>query len=118
MPYNCLALRHLCKLVQALGFRYDHTEIVAENDSPVLPAAAFGLAESLLQTAPQSRRCCAQEVFCPRQEIHHMASGWVPLNKALGDVPARWELINVVLDAELPQHCRDAVGGDVVATVG
>lgn len=46
-----------------------------------------------------------------------MASSWVPLNEALSDVPTRWELINVVLDAELPQNCRDAVGGDVVAAV-
>lgn len=114
---NCIALHHLCKLVQALGFHYDHTEIVAENDSPILPAAAFGLAESFLQAAPQSCWCCAQEIFCPCQEIHHMASSWVPLNEALSDVPTRWELINVVLDAELPQNCRDAVGGDVVAAV-
>lgn len=105
------------QLVRTLGFNYDHTQVVAENDPPVLIAAAFGLTESLLQMPPQSRWGRAQEVFRPRQEIHHLASGWVPLDKALSDIPARRELMDAVLDAEPPQNSRDAVGGDVVAAV-
>lgn len=105
-------------MVQTLGFNYNHAQVVAENDPPVLLAAAFGLAESLLQMPLQSWRGRAQEVFHPRQEIHHLASVWVPLDKALSDIPARWELMDVVLNAEPPQNSCDAIGGDVVAAVG
>lgn len=111
-------LTFLLQVVWTLGFNHNHTQVVAEDDPPVLLAAALGLAESLLQLPPQPRGGRAQEVFRPRQEIHHAASNGVPLDKALGDIPARWELINVVFNAQSLQNIRDAVGGDVVAAVG
>lgn len=104
--------------MQALGVHDDHAEVVAEDD-PALPgAAALGLAQSLLQPPPQRRRGRAQEVFCPRQEIHHAAPGRVPLAEALGDVPARRELEDAVLQPQPPQRRGDAAAGDVVAAVG
>ena len=108
----------LLQLVRTLGFNHDHTQVVAEDDPPVLFAAALRLAESLLQLLPQPRGGRAQEVFRPCQEIHHAASDQVPLNKALGDIPAWWELVNVVLNTKPLQNICDAAGGDVVAAVG
>lgn len=111
-------LTQLLQLVWALGFNHNHTQVVAEDDPPILSAAALGLAQSLVQPPPQSRGGRAQKVFCPRQEIHHEASNRVTLDKALGDIPARRELMNAVHNTQSLQNIRDAVGGDVVAAVG
>lgn len=102
----------------ALGLRDDHAEVVAEDDPAVPGAAALGLAQSLPQPPPQRRRGRAQEVLGARQEIHHAAADRVPLDEALGDVPARRELVHAVLHSEPPQHLGDAAGGDVVPAVG
>lgn len=104
--------------LRPLGLHDDHAEVVAEDDPAVPGAAALGLPQGRLQPPPQRRRGRAQEVLGARQEIHHAAAHRVPLGEALGDVPARGQLVDAVLHAQALQHLGDAAAGDVVAAVG
>lgn len=48
-----------------LGFDYNHTQIITENDASIFFVATFWLAQSLLEALLKIKRCSAHEVFSP-----------------------------------------------------